>query len=211
MPRQSDVRYTFEPFKADAFDVVSFKLQEGLSQPFKLELDLASHNAAIDFNRVLDLAGLFMIWRGETPVRYVHGMVSLFTQADTGFRRTRYSVVLETTLKRFELRSNWRIFQGKNVPDIRIGGNVEHYIKSHYRLAAGEGIAQKTTVFEVAADERIVLKAPGGSITIDGDGITLDGLTIKIKGPVTVDTIGSGNPFASQRRSPIPPPDPIIG
>lgn len=112
MPRQSDLRYTFEPLKGDAFDVVSFKFEEGLSQPFKLELELASHNAAIDFNRVLDLAGLFTIWRGETPVRYVHGLVSLFTQGDTGFRRTRYSVVLEPTLKRFELRSNWRIFQG---------------------------------------------------------------------------------------------------
>ncbi|OYU07522.1 MAG: type VI secretion protein VgrG [Pseudomonas sp. PGPPP1] len=118
MPRQSDLRYTFEPLKGDAFDVVSFKFEEGLSQPFKLELELASHNAAIDFNRVLDLAALFTIWRGETPVRYVHGLVSLFTQGDTGFRRTRYSVVLEPTLKRFELRSNWRIFQGKNVPDI---------------------------------------------------------------------------------------------
>ena len=118
MPRQSDLRYTFEPLKGDAFDVVSFKFEEGLSQPFKLELELASHNAAIDFNRELDLAGLFTIWRGETPVRYVHGLVSLFTQGDTGFRRTRYSVLVEPTLARFDLRSNWRIFQGQNVPDI---------------------------------------------------------------------------------------------
>ncbi|UII71784.1 type VI secretion system tip protein VgrG [Pseudomonas sp. HN11] len=118
MPRQSDLRYTFEPLKRDAFDVVSFKLEEGLSQPFKLELELASHNASIDFNRVLDLAGLFTIWRGETPVRYVHGLVSLFTQGDTGFRRTRYSAAVEPTLARFDLRSNWRIFQGQNVPTI---------------------------------------------------------------------------------------------
>ncbi|SCZ39184.1 MULTISPECIES: type VI secretion system Vgr family protein [Pseudomonas] len=118
MPRQSDLRFTFEPLKGDPFEVVSFTLQEGLSQPFKLELELASHNAAIDFNRVLDLAGLFTIWRGETPVRYVHGLVSLFTQGDTGFRRTRYTAVVEPTLKRFDLRSNWRIFQGQTVPDI---------------------------------------------------------------------------------------------
>lgn len=118
MPRQSDLRFTFEPLKGDPFEAVSFTLQEGLSQPFKLELELASHNAAIDFNRVLDLAGLFTIWRGKTPVRYVHGLVSLFTQGDTGFRRTRYSAVVEPTLKRFDLRSNWRIFQGQTVPDI---------------------------------------------------------------------------------------------
>ncbi|ATN12799.1 type VI secretion system tip protein VgrG [Pseudomonas sp. FDAARGOS_380] len=118
MPRQSDLRFTFEPLKGDAFDVVSFRLEEGLSQPFKLQLELASHNAAIDFNNVLDLTGLFTIWHGETPVRYVHGLVSLFTQGDTGFRRTRYTAVIEPTLARFDLRSNWRIFQGQTVPDI---------------------------------------------------------------------------------------------
>ncbi|CAI8830230.1 type VI secretion system Vgr family protein [Pseudomonas sp. IT-P291] len=118
MPRQSDLRFTFEPLKGDPFEVVSFTLEEGLSRPFKLELELASHNAAIDFNRVLDLAGLFTLWRGETPVRYVHGLVSLFTQGDTGFRRTRYTAVVEPTLARFDLRSNWRIFQGQTVPDI---------------------------------------------------------------------------------------------
>ncbi|QXI51353.1 type VI secretion system Vgr family protein [Pseudomonas alvandae] len=118
MPRQSDLRFTFEPLKGDPFEVVSFTLEEGLSQPFKLTLELASHNAAIDFNRVLDLAGLFTLWRGEIPVRYVHGLVSLFQQGDTGFRRTRYTAVVEPTLARFGLRSNWRIFQGQTVPGI---------------------------------------------------------------------------------------------
>ncbi|WP_411389234.1 type VI secretion system Vgr family protein [Pseudomonas sp. MPB23] len=121
MPRQSDLRYTFEPLRGDPFEVVSFTLEEGLSQPFKLVLALVSFDAAIDFNRVLDLAGLFTLWRGETPVRYVHGLVSLFQQGDTGFRRTRYTAVVEPTLARFDLRSNWRIFQGQTVPDIITG------------------------------------------------------------------------------------------
>ncbi|KRP59176.1 type VI secretion system Vgr family protein [Pseudomonas trivialis] len=128
MPRQSDVRFTFEPLKGDVFDVVSFKLEEGLSMPFKLELELASHNAAIDFNNVLDLAALFTLWRGETPVRYVHGLVSLFSQGDTGFRRTRYTAVIEPTLARFKLRSNWRIFQGQGVPDIITSLLAEHQL-----------------------------------------------------------------------------------
>ena len=118
MPRQSDLRFTFEPLQGDAFDVVSFTLEEGLSQPFKLELELASHDPAIDFNRVLDLSAVFTLWRGETPVRHVHGLVSLFRQGDTGFRRTRYSAVVEPTLARAGLRSNWRIFQGQTVPQI---------------------------------------------------------------------------------------------
>lgn len=44
MPRQSDLHFTFEPLQGDAFEVVSFKLDEGLSQPFKLKLELASHD-----------------------------------------------------------------------------------------------------------------------------------------------------------------------
>ena len=118
MPRQSDLRYTFEPLRGDPFEVVSFTLEEGLSQPFKLELELVSHHPAIDFYRMLDLAAVFTIWRDDTPVRYVHGLVSLFQQGDTGFRRTRYTAVVEPTLKRFDLRSNWRIFQAQTVPDI---------------------------------------------------------------------------------------------
>ncbi|WLH52962.1 type VI secretion system Vgr family protein [Pseudomonas tolaasii] len=118
MPRQSDLRYTFEPLRGDPFEVVSFTLEEGLSQPFKLELELVSHHPAIDFYRMLDLGALFTIWRDDTPVRYVHGLVSLFQQGDTGFRRTRYTAVIEPTLARFGLRSNWRIFQGQTVPDI---------------------------------------------------------------------------------------------
>jgi len=118
MPRQSDLRYTFQPLRGDPFEVVSFTLEEGLSQPFKLELELVSHHPAIDFYRMLDLAAVFTIWRDDTPVRYVHGLVSLFQQGDTGFRRTRYTAVVEPTLKRFDLRSNWRIFQAQTVPDI---------------------------------------------------------------------------------------------
>ncbi|MEG0860158.1 MAG: type VI secretion system tip protein TssI/VgrG [Pseudomonas sp.] len=118
MPRQSDLRFTFEPVQGDAFEVIEFTLEEGLSQPFILNLELASHDPAIDFNRVLDLPALFTLWRGDTPVRYVHGLVSLFSQGDTGFQRTRYRAVVEPTLARAGLRSNWRIFQGQTAPEI---------------------------------------------------------------------------------------------
>lgn len=39
MPSQSDLRYSFQPLVGKAeFEVVSFKLNEALSQPFKLTL-----------------------------------------------------------------------------------------------------------------------------------------------------------------------------
>ncbi|TWR86189.1 hypothetical protein FJD38_21315 [Pseudomonas saxonica] len=36
MPRQSELRFTFEPLQGDVFEVVEFTLEEGLSQPFKI-------------------------------------------------------------------------------------------------------------------------------------------------------------------------------
>jgi type VI secretion system secreted protein VgrG len=67
---------------------------------------------------------------------------------------------------------------------IQTGGNVDHKVQSDYRLSAGRSIEQKTTCFEVKAGQRIVLKAPGGTLILDESGITLDGLLINIKGLV---------------------------
>ncbi|MFK5736990.1 type VI secretion system tip protein VgrG, partial [Pseudomonas urmiensis] len=55
---------------------------------------------------------------GPRPVRYVHGLVSSFSQGDSGFSRTRYQALVEPQLARASLRSNWRIFQQKTVPQI---------------------------------------------------------------------------------------------
>ena len=110
MPTQSDLRFTFA-IGEEPFEVVEFSLQEGLSEPFVLQAELASANPAIDFGAVLDRAALLTIWHGDMPVRYVHGAVSSFVQGETGFRRTRYSAVVEPRLARLALSSDWRIFQ----------------------------------------------------------------------------------------------------
>ncbi|PTX08317.1 type VI secretion system tip protein VgrG [Achromobacter mucicolens] len=125
MPTQSNLRFTFA-VGDESFDVVGFSLEEGLSETFKLEVDLASAKAAIDFGSVLDRASLLTIWHGDTPVRYVHGAVSSFVQGDTGFRRTRYSAVVEPRLARLKLSSDWRIFQSLTVPQI-----TDSVLKAH--------------------------------------------------------------------------------
>lgn len=119
MPRQSDLRYSFQPLVGDAeFEVVSFTLKEGISQPFTLELQLISYEHDVDFADLLDKPVLFTLWNGARPVRYVHGLVSRFSQAESGFHRTYYHALVEPRLARADLRSNWRIFQHKNVPQI---------------------------------------------------------------------------------------------
>ncbi|KVV10885.1 type VI secretion system Vgr family protein [Pseudomonas sp. TAD18] len=84
MPRQSDLRYTFEPSGGADFEVIEFTLDESLSKPFTLALQLASFDAELDFGTLLDKTALLTIWRGDTPVRYVHGLISSLTQGDTG-------------------------------------------------------------------------------------------------------------------------------
>ncbi|WP_049098173.1 contractile injection system protein, VgrG/Pvc8 family, partial [Burkholderia cepacia] len=100
------------------FEVVAFRLEEKLSETFRLELDLTSANPSVDFGKVLDRSGLLTIWQGNQPVRYVHGAVSSFVQGETGFRRTRYSAVVEPRLARLKLSSDWRIFQTLSAPEI---------------------------------------------------------------------------------------------
>jgi len=119
MPSQSDLRYSFQPLVGNAeFEVVSFTLKEGISQPFSLDLKLISFQHDIDFGQLLDKPVLFTIKDGERPVRYVHGLVSSFSQAESGFYRTYYHARVEPQLARANLRSNWRIFQHKTVPQI---------------------------------------------------------------------------------------------
>ena len=125
IPTQSDLRFTFT-IGDESFEVVEFTLQEGLSETFLLEVDLASTNPALDFGAVLERAALLTIWHGDTPVRYVHGAVSALAQRDTGFRRSRYCAIVEPRLARLKLSSDWRIFQGITVPQI-----AEAVLKAH--------------------------------------------------------------------------------
>ena len=132
MAAQSNLRFTFTVGSNDVFDVVEFRLTEGLSETFRLDIDLSCTNPAVDFAEILDRPALFTLWHGEQPVRYVHGSVSSFQQGDTGFRRTRYHAVIEPRLARMKLSSDWRIFQTLNVPDIATAMLKKHALTLDY-------------------------------------------------------------------------------
>lgn len=119
MPSQSSLRYTLHPLIGEAtFDVISFTFEEAISTPFKLQLELSSQDDDVNFSQLLDQPVLFTIWHGAKPMRYVHGLVSTFSQGDSGRSRTRYQALVEPLLARAGLRSNWRIFQQKTAPQI---------------------------------------------------------------------------------------------
>ncbi|WP_244298089.1 hypothetical protein [Actinobacillus vicugnae] len=54
MTVQSNYRYSLKVNGETEFDVVSFVLKEGLSQLFRLELELASFNPSPAFSTILD-------------------------------------------------------------------------------------------------------------------------------------------------------------
>ncbi|WGE70136.1 type VI secretion system tip protein VgrG [Actinobacillus equuli subsp. haemolyticus] len=114
MAAQSDYRYTLEANERYHFDVISFKLSEGLSEPFKLELKLSSFDPDISFSALIDTPVTFSFWQGEQVVRYVNGIVTGFGLGKSGFVRTHYHMVVEPALARAALQSDSRIFQHQN-------------------------------------------------------------------------------------------------
>ncbi len=130
MSRSADVRFTFAPSSSStAFEVVSFEFDEALSAdglntgqsaplPFRLTVELSAFADDVDFSTLLDAPAHFAIWRDGQVVRHVWGIVTAWVQRDSGFHRTRYTAVIEPSLARLALRSNCRIFQQLNVPDI---------------------------------------------------------------------------------------------
>ncbi|MFP1869442.1 type VI secretion system tip protein VgrG [Lonsdalea quercina] len=109
---------TLGALPAGTFAVVDFRLDEGLNRPFGLSLSLASAQPDIDFGAVLDQPCELLVWYEGELQRRVSGIVSGFTQGDTGFRRTRYQAEVRPALWRLGLRSNARIFQAQKPEEI---------------------------------------------------------------------------------------------
>ena len=178
MAKSSDLRFTLDVADGIHLDVVRFELSEGLSRPFRLELDLGSAQSDLDPDRLLDVEATFTILRDGEPVRTLTGIVTAFQQGETGFRRTRYRAVIEPALIRLDLWRGSRIHQQMPVPEIiqarlrerslgaRLKASRPHetreYCVQHRetdfdfvsRLAAEEGFVY---YFDAAAQSRLTL------------------------------------------------------
>ncbi|WP_434667401.1 type VI secretion system tip protein TssI/VgrG [Aeromonas sp. NJAU223] len=100
------------------FVVAEFALEEALSGPFQLRLELASPQPDVDFGAVLDQPCELLIWYNGELQRRVCGVVSDVGQGDSGFRRTRYQLLVQPALWRLGLRQNSRIFQAQKPDEI---------------------------------------------------------------------------------------------
>ncbi len=111
--------------------------------------------AVAEVKQVLDQPGTFTLWQDGRPARYVHGIVSHFTQGSSGFRRTRYELLLEPQLARLELCCNWRIFQEKSVPEILQALLKEHRDSGNYDLSyQGNNLTITKALLNVIADAK---------------------------------------------------------
>ncbi|MNH16658.1 hypothetical protein D3C79_763070 [compost metagenome] len=79
-----------------------------------------------------------------------------------------------------------------------VGGHSEHITHGQHHLSAGQGMQRTTTTYQLQASERLVIQGPGGSITIDAQGIHLNGLAITLQGPTTMTAPGSAQAFSLQ-------------
>ncbi|MFQ2361276.1 type VI secretion system tip protein TssI/VgrG [Aeromonas dhakensis] len=100
------------------FVVAEFALDEALNRPFNLRLELASAQPDIDFGAVLDQPCELLVWYNGELQRRVCGVVSDMAQGDSGFRRTRYQLMVQPALWRLSLRQNSRIFQAQKPDEI---------------------------------------------------------------------------------------------
>lgn len=101
----------------DELRVLRVRGEEGLSLPFRFDLELVSENPRVDIGSVVGKTAALAI-RGYEEDRHVHGIVSRFEQGAIGTRFTRYFAQLVPRLWKLGLREDSRMFQDLSVPDI---------------------------------------------------------------------------------------------
>ncbi|WP_407670753.1 bacteriophage T4 gp5 trimerisation domain-containing protein [Paraburkholderia franconis] len=71
---------------------------------------------------------------------------------------------------------------------VEIGCHAEHTVQGHYRLEAGQLAGVKSRVIQLQAGDVAKISDPAGTITLDGNGITLEAVRITLKGPIQSST-----------------------
>ncbi|WP_414137098.1 bacteriophage T4 gp5 trimerisation domain-containing protein, partial [Burkholderia cepacia] len=76
---------------------------------------------------------------------------------------------------------------------VDIGGHLEQRVQGHAELEAGQAIRHRTKIVELRAGDVLRLRGPGGTITLDDSGITIEAITIRFKGPLQQSNVGIGH------------------
>ncbi|MFL7009259.1 type VI secretion system Vgr family protein [Enterovibrio norvegicus] len=120
MASATGLQFTFQTsnLEPSLFGVLAFSIEEGLSTPFLVNVELISRDAGVSPDSIVDKDGLLCIWIDGILYRQFHGIVSRFTRGDTGHAQTYYTLELVPALQRLSLRQNSRIFQCADITQI---------------------------------------------------------------------------------------------
>lgn len=110
--------FTVEGCETSTFAVTEFRGNDGLSLPFSFLIELASREPFIGPDEIVDNNCTLTVWRDGECQQEWHGIVSAFSQGDTGHRHSLYQAEMVPPLARLSLRQNSRIFQTQTVPEI---------------------------------------------------------------------------------------------
>jgi type VI secretion system secreted protein VgrG len=119
MPQEAEPKYSFVTGAApkDAFIVVRFKGEEGLSRPYRFEIDLMSDRADLDLDGIMDETATLTIHRqgGDVPFK---GIVTDLELGGSWKEFVFYRAVLIPKFQWLDLTSHNQIFLDKALPDI---------------------------------------------------------------------------------------------
>jgi type VI secretion system secreted protein VgrG len=158
-------------------DVRSFKISEGISRPFKVEIVLVSNNHDLDFEAMIGRPTAFRVTNGAsfvlTPTRTWVGLCTSCeqTRVEAGGLST-YAITIESQLWLLGQRRNHRIFQHMSAPKIveklLVEWNVDHefqidagaYRPLEFRIQYGEtDLAFMSRILEEAGISYVIVEA----------------------------------------------------
>jgi type VI secretion system secreted protein VgrG len=108
----------YTPLGSDVLLLENVEGTEAVSRPFEFRLDMISENDSIDASSLIRQpvhVEIDLVGGGE---RYIHGLVSHFTQRGRRQIFTSYEAVIRPWFWFLSLWKDCRIFQNKSVPDI---------------------------------------------------------------------------------------------
>ena len=120
MNQANGLRFTFRvaDLPDGTVDVVGFKLDEQLSAPFKLTLDLTSGDRIPEAADLMEQAAELGIWQQGELRRCVQGVITRIERYRSEPRVESLRVTVEPPLARLRLMRNCRIFQQLSAPEI---------------------------------------------------------------------------------------------
>ncbi|EPA7874334.1 MULTISPECIES: type VI secretion system Vgr family protein [Citrobacter] len=117
---QTGLRFTVSVgnFPAETFAVTRFHLSQSYSSLFTLDIHIVSERTTLQASELLEQTARLAIWQGDTPLRYVTGLITGLERGEYDGRKTTYSLTVRPPFWRTSLRQNFRHFQQQDIQAI---------------------------------------------------------------------------------------------